>query len=123
MLRDSDEMKRAALSLVEGLGSADQVAVVDFSAHTYLQTDFSSDRDFIRRGVDRVDVRQMLGDVGGTNIYSAVYLTAAKVFLGGREGRKAIVLSHGWPGQRSRINARSCHGGATAGPAESSAHL
>ncbi len=92
VLRDSEEMKRAAVSLVEGLASADQVAVVDFSAHTYLQTDFSSDRGFIRRGVDRVDVRQMLGDVGGSNIYSAVYLTAAKVFLGSREGRKAIVL-------------------------------
>ena len=46
----------------------------------------------IRRGVDRVDVHQLLGDVGGSNIYQAVYLTASKVFLGGREGRKAIVL-------------------------------
>jgi Ca-activated chloride channel family protein len=92
VLRDSDEMKRAALALVEGLAPADQVAVVDFSAHTYLQADFSSDRDLIRHGIDRVDVRQLLGDVGGSNIYQAVYLTAAKVFLGGREGRKAIVL-------------------------------
>ena len=92
VLRDSNEMKRAALALVDGLASADQVAVVDFSAHTYLQADFSSDRELIRRGVDRVDVRQLLGDVGGSNIYQAVYLTAAKVFLGGREGRKAIVL-------------------------------
>jgi VWFA-related protein len=92
VLRDSEEMKRAALALVDGLSPADQVAVVDFSAHTYLQTDFSNDRDLIRRGIDRVDVRQLLGDVGGSNIYSAVYLTAAKVFLGGREGRKAIVL-------------------------------
>ena len=92
VLRDSEEMKKAALALVDGLSAADQVAVVDFSAHTYLQTDFSSGRAFIRRGIDRVDVRQLLGDVGGSNIYSAVYLTAAKVFLGGREGRKAIVL-------------------------------
>jgi Ca-activated chloride channel homolog len=92
VLRDSDEMKRAALALVDGLAPADQVAVVDFSAHTYLQADFSSDRDLIRHGIDRVDVRQLLGDVGGSNIYKAVYLTAAKVFLGGREGRKAIVL-------------------------------
>ncbi|MGA8142793.1 MAG: VWA domain-containing protein [Candidatus Acidiferrales bacterium] len=92
VLRDSDEMKHAALSLVGGLASADRVAVVDFSAHTYLQTDFSSDRELIRRGIDRVDVHQLLGDVGGSNIYEAVYLTAAKVFLGGREGRKAIVL-------------------------------
>jgi VWFA-related protein len=92
VLRDSDEMKRAALALVDGLAPADQVAVVDFSAHTYLQADFSSDRDLIRRGIARVDVHQLLGDVGGSNIYQAVYLTAAKVFLGGREGRKAIVL-------------------------------
>jgi len=92
VLRDSDEMKRAALALVDGLAPADQVAVVDFSAHTYLQADFSSDRQLIRRGIDRVDVHQLLGDVGGSNIYQAVYLTAAKVFLGGREGRKAIVL-------------------------------
>jgi VWFA-related protein len=92
VLRDSDEMKRAALALVDGLAPADQVAVVDFSAHTYLQADFSSDRDLIRRGIERVDVHQLLGDVGGSNIYQAVYLTAAKVFLGGREGRKAIVL-------------------------------
>jgi Ca-activated chloride channel family protein len=92
VLRDSDEIKRAALALVDGLAPVDQVAVVDFSAHTYLQLDFSSDRTMIRRGVDRVDVHQLLGDVGGSNIYQAVYLTASKVFLGGREGRKAIVL-------------------------------
>jgi Ca-activated chloride channel homolog len=92
VLRDSDEIKRAALALVDGLAPADQVAVVDFSAHTYLQADFSSDRELIRRGIDRVDVHQLLGDVGGSNIYQSVYLTAAKVFLGGREGRKAIVL-------------------------------
>jgi Ca-activated chloride channel family protein len=92
VLRDSDEMKRAALALVDGLAPADQVAVVDFSAHTYLQTGFSSDRGLVRNGIDRVDVRQLLGDVGGSNIYQSVYLTAAKVFLGGREGRKAIVL-------------------------------
>ena len=92
VLRDSDEMKRAALALVDGLAPADQVAVVDFSAHTYLQADFSSDRKLVRTGIDRVDVRQLLGDVGGSNIYQAVYLTAVKVFLGSREGRKAIVL-------------------------------
>ncbi|MGH9744724.1 MAG: VWA domain-containing protein [Candidatus Acidiferrales bacterium] len=92
VLRDSEEMKSAARSLVEGLSPADQVAVVDFSAHTHMQMDFSSDRELIRRGIDRVDVRQLLGDKGGSNIYEAVYLTAAKVFLGGREGRKSIVL-------------------------------
>jgi VWFA-related protein len=92
VLRDSDEMKQAARALVEGLSPADQVAVVDFSSHTYLQLPFSSDRNLVRSAVDRVDVRQLLGDTGGSNIYEAIYLTAGKVFLGGREGRKAIVL-------------------------------
>jgi VWFA-related protein len=92
VLRNSEEMKQAARELVEGLAPADQVAVVDFSAHTYEQLDFSSDRELIDRAVARVDVRQLLGDVGGSNIYEAVYLTSAKVFLGSREGRKAIIL-------------------------------
>jgi VWFA-related protein len=92
VLRDSDEMKQAARALAENLSPADQVAVVDFSSHTYLQLPFSSDRTLVRSAVDRVDVRQLLADTGGSNIYEAIYLTAGKVFLGGREGRKAIVL-------------------------------
>ncbi|MGH9715002.1 MAG: VWA domain-containing protein [Candidatus Acidiferrales bacterium] len=92
VLRDSDEMKRAARALIEGLSPADQVAVVDFAAHTFLQLSFLSDRDLIRRALGRVDVRQLLGDTGGSNIYEAVYLTAGKVFLRGREGRKSVVL-------------------------------
>jgi len=92
VLRDSEEMKQAARALIAGLAPADQVAVVDFSAHTYEQLDFSTDRELIDRAVARVDVRQLLGDVGGSNIYQAVYLTSAKVFLGSREGRKAIIL-------------------------------
>jgi len=92
VLRESEEMKQAARDLAEGLANADRLAVVDFSAHTYLQLDFSGDRGLIDRAVARVDVRQLLGDVGGSNIYEAVYLTAAKIFLGSREGRKAIIL-------------------------------
>ncbi len=37
VLRESDEMKNAARALVDALSSSDQTAVVDFSAHTYLQ--------------------------------------------------------------------------------------
>jgi VWFA-related protein len=92
VLRDSEEMKQAARALVEGLSPNDQVAVVDFSSHTYLQLPFSSDRNLVRSAVARVDVRRLLADTGGSNIYEATYLTAGKVFLGGRVGRKAIVL-------------------------------
>jgi len=92
VLRDSEEMKQAARALVEGLSPADQVAVVGFSAHAFLQLPFSSDRALVRGAVARVDVRELLGDTGGSNIYEATYLTAQKVFAPGQPGRKAIVL-------------------------------
>ncbi|MGA7855272.1 MAG: VWA domain-containing protein, partial [Candidatus Acidiferrales bacterium] len=91
VLRESDEMKNAARALVDALSSSDQTAVVDFSAHTYLQVPFSSDGALIRKAVARVDARALLGDVGGSNIYEAVFLTAREVFAN-RTGRKAIVL-------------------------------
>jgi len=91
VLRDSEEMKQAADALIGALAPLDQAAVVDFSAHTYLQLPFSDVREQIRRAVARVDVRELLGDTGGSNIYEAVYLAAKELFRG-RTGRKAIVL-------------------------------
>jgi len=91
VLRDTDEMKRAASALVDALAPLDQAAVADFSAHTYLQLPFSDVRELIRRAVARVDPRQLLGDMGGSNIYEAVYLVARDLFQG-RTGRKSIVL-------------------------------
>ncbi|HWF38597.1 MAG TPA: VWA domain-containing protein [Candidatus Acidoferrales bacterium] len=91
VLRDTDEMKRAASALVDALAPLDQAAVADFSAHTYLQLPFSDVRELIRRAVARVDPRQLLGDTGGSNIYEAVYLVARDLFPG-RTGRKSIVL-------------------------------
>jgi Ca-activated chloride channel family protein len=91
VLRESEEMKNAARALVDALGSADETAVIDFSAHTYLQIPFSNDWGLIRKAVGRVDARQLLGDTGGTNIYQAVFVAAKELFAG-RRGRKAIVL-------------------------------
>jgi Ca-activated chloride channel family protein len=91
VLRDSDEMKNAARALVDALSSSDHTAIVDFSAHTYLQLPFSSDWGLIRKAVARVDARSLLEDTGGSNIYDAVFLTARELFTG-RRGRKAIVL-------------------------------
>lgn len=91
VLRDADEMQKAADALIDALAPLDQAAVVDFSAHTYLQLPFSDVRELIRRAVARVDVRALLGDTGGSNIYEAVYLAARDLFPD-RTGRKAIVL-------------------------------
>ncbi len=90
VLRDSQAMKQAADALVDALAPLDESAVVDFSEHTFLQASFSDVREATRRAVARIDVRSLLGDTGGSNIYQAVYL-AAQLFQG-RAGRKAILL-------------------------------
>jgi len=91
VLRDASEMQKAADALIDALAPLDQATVLDFSAHTYLQLPFSDVRELVRRAVARVDVRALLGDTGGSNIYEAVYLAARELFAG-RTGRKAIVL-------------------------------
>jgi VWFA-related protein len=91
VLRDTDEMRTAARALVDSLSLSDQIAVVDFSAHTYLQLPLSSDWGLIRAAVARADARQLLADTGGSNIYQSLFLVAREVFAG-RKGRKAIVL-------------------------------
>jgi len=90
VLRDSQEMKQAADGFVDAMAPLDESAVVDFSEHTYLQASFSDVREVTRRAVTRIDVRALLGDTGGSDIYEAVYL-AARLFRG-RTGRKAILL-------------------------------
>ena len=91
VLRDADEMRKAANALIDALAPLDQAAVTDFSAHTYLQLPFSDVREVVRRAVARVDARSLLADTGGSNIYQAVYLVARDLFPG-RTGRKAVVL-------------------------------
>ena len=91
VLPDTGEIKQAAGALIDSLAPLDQAAVVDFSAHTYLLAPFSDAREVIRRAVDRIDVRALFADTGGSNIYEAVYLSAERLFPA-RIGRKAIVL-------------------------------
>ncbi|MGB8540724.1 MAG: VWA domain-containing protein [Candidatus Acidiferrales bacterium] len=91
VLPQSEEIKTAARALVDGLTPADQVAVVDFSAHTYLLLPFSNDWALIRQAISRINVRELFGDTGGSNIYQSVFLAAHELFSG-RTGRKAIVI-------------------------------
>lgn len=91
VLHDSDQMKQAADALINALAPLDRAAIVDFAFHSYLQLPFTDVRELMRRAVARVNVQELLGDTGGSNIYEAVYLTARELFRG-RTGRKAIVL-------------------------------
>jgi Ca-activated chloride channel homolog len=91
VFRESTEMKDAARAFARNLSAADEISVVDFSAHSYLLLPFSRDRGLLDEAIDRIDVRNMASDVGGTNIYEAIYLAARQLFAN-RTGRKAIVL-------------------------------
>ncbi len=92
ILPQSDEMKVAARALLDGLSPADQVAAIDFSAHTYLLLPFSNDWGLIRQAISRINVRELFGDTGGSNIYQSVFLAAHELFAGRTTGRKAMVL-------------------------------
>jgi Ca-activated chloride channel family protein len=91
VFRESAEMKQAARAFARNLSPADEISVVDFSAHSYLLLPFSRDRGLLDEAIGRIDVRNMATDVGGTNIYEAIYLAARQLFAN-RTGRKAIVL-------------------------------
>lgn len=91
VLPDSAAMKAAAQELIRGLSSVDEVAVADFSEHTFLLLPFSRDRQLLTKVVSGVDVRSLFADTGGSNIYRSLYLVAEQLFPG-RTGRKAIVL-------------------------------
>lgn len=91
VLPDSADMKAAAQQLIRGLSPADEVAVIDFAEHTFLLLPFSPDRQLLAKAVAGVDVRALVADAIGSNIYRSLYLAANEIFPG-RTGRKAIVL-------------------------------
>ncbi|HEV2304596.1 MAG TPA: VWA domain-containing protein [Candidatus Acidoferrales bacterium] len=91
VLPDSTAMKAAAQQLIAGLSPVDEVAVADFSQHTFLLLPFSRDRQLLSKAISGVDVRALFGDTGGSNIYRSLYLVANEIFPG-RTGKKAIIL-------------------------------
>jgi Ca-activated chloride channel homolog len=91
VLPEAGAMLEATKSLAEILAPRDEVAIVEFSAHSYVLLPFSRDRESLENAIARVDVKELFGDTGGSNIYETVYLAAEKLFRG-RTGRKAILL-------------------------------
>jgi VWFA-related protein len=91
VLPDSGEVQNVARGLAAALAPRDEVAVVEFSAHSYILAPFLRDRAELEKAIARVNVRELFADTGGSNIYETVYLVAEKLFRG-RTGRKAILL-------------------------------
>ena len=84
------EMRGAARSLGANLSSADEIAVVSFSAEAHLLLPFSTDRALLDRAIDSKNLVRVENS-SESNIYQSAFLTARELFRG-RTGRKAIVL-------------------------------
>lgn len=91
VLPDSTAVFTSAESLAQILSARDEIAVVAFSAHSYELLPFSNDRAALQETIQKIDIRALFGDTGGSNIYETIFLVADKLFEG-RAGRKAILL-------------------------------
>jgi len=104
-LPDEQPEHTAARELADTLASSDQVAVVEFSAHSYVLAPFMSDRDELERAIKSIDVRFI-------RRYGRIkYLRDSLLDRGENVSRPPWAQgdppSHGRPGQRPRTFARS----------------
>jgi VWFA-related protein len=89
-----EDSKAAARALAASLAPQDRAAVVAFAGHAHLLLPLSTDRSLLESALNRIAVMRSAMETG-SNIYSAVFLTAHQLFGGPaapREGRNAIVL-------------------------------
>ena len=81
------DIKRAALDFIELLKPQDKAMIVSFDYQTQILTPLTSDRNNLRRAVERAQI----GEEYGTTLREAVDETVNRSFAG-LKGRKAIVL-------------------------------
>jgi Ca-activated chloride channel homolog len=80
-----EDIQRAAISFVEQLRPDDKVMVISFDDRVYVDSEFTSDRNRLRRAISGTRTG------GGTKLYDAVDLVISER-LDQVDGRKAIVL-------------------------------
>lgn len=80
-----EDIQQAAIAFVEQLRSDDRVMVVSFDDKIYVDSEFTSDRNRLRRAIYGTKIG------GGTKLYDAVDLVISER-LEKVDGRKAIVL-------------------------------
>lgn len=88
-----EQSKSAARALAAELDPKDEIAVVAFAGHAHLLLPFTTDRAALVEVIDRVDLMRSEMEIG-SNIYSALYLSAHELFAdnAARIGPHAIVL-------------------------------
>ncbi|MBI3405742.1 MAG: VWA domain-containing protein [Acidobacteria bacterium] len=91
VLREWNDLRRAAKAMADTLAPRDEVALVTFAGYTRRVLPFTSDRALLDRAFASSQVEQGDDSSRGSEIYRSVYLAAQELFTG-RRGRKAIVL-------------------------------
>ena len=80
-----EDIQKAALAFVDELHKDDQVMIVSFDSDIYIDSEFTSDRDQLRRAIRQTHTGM------ATRLYDAVDLVITER-LGKLTGRKAVVL-------------------------------
>ena len=91
--RELSAVRRAARTLVAHLAVHDEVALVAFSAETWLLLPFTTDRKQLAQAIDALELARGPAARRGSHIYEAVYLATAALFGdSSATGRRTMVL-------------------------------
>ncbi len=91
--RELHAVRQAARALTAELAAHDEVALVAFSAETWLLLPFTADRKQLAQAIDALELARGPAARRGSHIYEAVYLAAAALFGDSpATGRRTMVL-------------------------------
>jgi VWFA-related protein len=79
-------VNQAAINLVRASNPRDQVFIVNFNDEYYLDTDFTSDINLLREGLQHIESR------GGTALYDAIVASADHLAKGARLEKKVLLV-------------------------------
>ncbi len=86
MREKRQKVNQAALNLVRSSNSQDEVFVVNFNDEYYLDTDFTSNINKLKDGLEKIDAR------GGTALYDAVVASSDHLKRNGKLQRKVLFV-------------------------------
>lgn len=90
--RELRAVRQAARALAAALSPHDEVALVAFSAETWLLLPFTTDRKQLTQAIDALELARGPTTRRGSHIYEAVYLAAALFGDSPATGRRTLVL-------------------------------
>jgi Ca-activated chloride channel family protein len=79
-------VNKSTLDLIAASNPADEAFVVNFSDEAFIDQDFTSDPEKLRKGLSNIDAR------GGTALYDAVVASADKLATDGKRPKQVLIL-------------------------------